>query len=135
MNCLLVYHSKYGQTARVARRIAEVLRDRDIDTELQDIGQALQHDIPNAYEMVVIGAPIYTGSHSKQLLRFVQKNRSILNRKLTAFFSVSLSAAGDSNQQGDAQRCVDEFLRQADWKPSLTRLFAGSLPYRKYSMV
>ena len=55
--------------------------------------------------------------------------------KMTGFFSVSLSAAGNEKQKADADRCLNEFLQQANWSPTIKTTCAGGLAYRKYGFL
>ena len=68
--------------------------------------------------------------HSLELERFVAKHIDRLrSASLSAFFSVSLSAAGDMEEQQRAKQYVQDFLKNVGWNPTLTATFAGALPY------
>lgn len=52
---------------------------------------------------------------------------------LLAFFSVSLSAAEDTDEALAAtRRCIDELCAQTAWTPARTERIAGCLQYREY---
>ena len=134
MKTLILYHSKYGQTHKIADWIAAILRAEGhrVDViNIENIGDSFSLE---PFDNVVIGGPLYAAKHSKLLISFVIKNKVKLAKKLTAFYSVSLSAAGDKSQKADAIRCMDEFLNQANWSPTFKQTFAGSLQYRDYSL-
>ena len=42
---------------------------------------------------------------------------------------------GNEEQQGDATRCLNEFLEQTGWEPTSTSIVAGALLYRKYGFI
>lgn len=50
----------------------------------------------------------------------------------SAFFSVSLSAAGDDTR-ADAERCLQEFVEETGWTPEQAELVAGALKYTQYN--
>lgn len=135
MKAIVGVLSKHGQTMKIGNEIARTLRHSGIATEVREIEIVSSTDF-QANEVVIIGAPIYLGGHGNKLIRLVRNNVAIFDEeanRVTAFFSVSLSAAGTGQQQQDAWRCVEEFLAKCNWKPSLTEIFAGGLPYREYN--
>ena len=84
------------------------------------------------YDGLIVGGPIHGGKHPRQLVKCVSKNCKSLNERPSAFFSLSLSAAGNEEQQGDATRCLNEFVEQTGWQPNASTIVAGALLYRKY---
>jgi menaquinone-dependent protoporphyrinogen oxidase len=54
----------------------------------------------------------------------------------SAFFSVS-GSAGSREARGkiDAQRCIDDFLRETGWRPILTESIAGAMAFTKYNPI
>ena len=53
---------------------------------------------PDDYHGVIVGASIHMGKHDKHVVEFVRKNREMLERLPSAFFSVSLAAHGDTEE-------------------------------------
>jgi menaquinone-dependent protoporphyrinogen oxidase len=133
MNMLIVYYSKYGQTEAIAERIANVLTASQHGVRIIDAEEAQSLASIEAYDIVILGSPIYTERHSDLLKRFIKQHLAELDRKQAAFFSVSLSAAGDANQRREATSCMQSFLDSCNWQPGTTTTFAGALPYRKYN--
>ncbi len=133
MKTLIVYFSKHGQTEAIAKRIAVVMDTTDQSVEIVSVTEAHRIDSLDVYDIVILGSPIYLKRHSKRLKRFVGRHLGSLRKKQTAFFSVSLSAAGDATQRKDAFDCMNSFLESCNWSPSTTEIFAGALPYSKYN--
>ena len=133
MKSLILFHSKYGQTQKIAEQIADILNSTSLSVVIHNFSHLETTFSIEDYDLIVIGAPIYTSQYSRPLARFVTKNLDSLQGKITAFFSVSLAAAGDEKQRNEAIKCMNTFLRQVQWKPSLKTSFAGGLPYRKYN--
>ena len=132
MKSLIIYHSKHGQTEKISHRIASGLETNRFSVVTHNINFLDQSISFGNFDLVVIGAPIYTTKHSKLLARFLRKHHDDLQNPTTAFFSVSLSAGGDEGQKDDARKCMEEFLEQANWEPQLQTTFAGALPYLEY---
>ena len=133
MHRLLVAYTTYdGHTAEIAERISLALRHTDCAVELCDLARSRPERPLHEYDGVICGGSLHGGKHPRQLVKFVSENRATLNGRPSAFFSVSLSAAGNEEQQGDATRCLCEFLEQTSWKPSANTIVAGALLYREY---
>jgi menaquinone-dependent protoporphyrinogen oxidase len=61
--------------------------------------------------------------------------RAALADHPSAFFSVSLTAADDTDEAREAtQRCIDDFLAETGWTPARSVAIAGALQYREYSV-
>ena len=130
----IFYDSRQGQTEKIARRIAEVLRDGGGRAVVQSIEATTESLIPAQYEGVIIGAPVHGGKHSRAVSTFVRRHLPQLTTRPDFFFSVSLSAAGKSEQQQEnARECLRNFLEDTGWRPSESVTFAGALLYRKYN--
>lgn len=121
-DALVVYASVEGHTARIAQRIAEVLRNAGHRVDVVSAGASL--DL-SSHAGVIVGASVHYGHHPAWLASLLRKNRVAAARK-SAFFSVSLSAN---------QHYAERFLGQTDWAPQLTAVFAGGLPYSKYGPI
>ena len=133
---LLVAFTTYdGHTAKIAERIASTLRHADCAVEVCDLARSRPERSLEDYDGVIAGGPLHGGKHPPQLVKFVSENLVALNAKPSAFFSVSLSAAGNDAQQDDATRCLNEFLGETGWKPRSTSIVAGALLYRKYAFI
>ena len=131
---LIVYGTRYGQTEKVARRIAEIMLARGENAAILDADRMPRELVFTAYDGVVIGASVIGGRHQRSVRRFVLSQRDALDSMPCAFFSVSASAASpDAKGRADAQRCLDEFLRDTGWRPSMTQLVAGALKFTKYN--
>jgi menaquinone-dependent protoporphyrinogen oxidase len=87
-----------------------------------------------SHDAVIIGAAIHRGNHHKAVARLVRKHIALLRSRPNAFFSVSLSAAGDARQRGIATGMMEKFLTATDWRPHEATIFAGALQYRQYHL-
>lgn len=128
---LVVHGTTEGQAARVADRIAEVLRDRGHGVTVLDVRNA-DDTVLAAYDAAVVGASIHMGKHDKRVVEYIRKNRDTLAGMPAAFFSVSLAAVDDT---AEAQKYVRELEQETGWKPEAVALVAGALPYTRYGFV
>jgi menaquinone-dependent protoporphyrinogen oxidase len=125
------YGTTEGQTATIAEVVADVIRAHGIEVEAVDV-KASRGVIPDGCDGVVVGASIHMGKHDKHVVELVGKNRDTLDRVPTAFFSVSLAAAGDDTE---AEGYVEQFEKETGWQPGRVALFAGALLYTQYGFI
>jgi menaquinone-dependent protoporphyrinogen oxidase len=130
---LIVYASKHGHTARIAERIAEHLSGAGLEIVLstpESAPDVREHDV------VVVGASIHAGRHQPAAIDWAKARAIRLSRMPSAFFSVCLTAADDTEEACKATRgYIDDFLDETGWIPRLTRTFAGALQYREYDFM
>ncbi|WP_049920256.1 flavodoxin domain-containing protein [Halobiforma nitratireducens] len=132
---LVAYGSSEGQTAAVAERIGEILETEGCDATLVHLQHPPSPLEPAVYDGVVVGASVHAGSHQRYVESFVRSHRETLNRRPTAFVSVSLSAASDdAERRGTADELLDGFLEKTDWDPDGTLSVAGALKYSEYGL-
>lgn len=133
---LIVYGTTEGHTAKIAERIADVLAAKGHSVET-----LLGEDIPNHlaltdFDGVVVGGSVHTGRHQRYIRKFVMRHREALMEKCSAFFSVSGTAAdARPAYSSQAERILEQFLRQTQWRPDATATFAGAIPYTRYGPV
>ncbi len=131
---LVVYASQHGHTARIAARIADAIRAQGRAVDLCAVADA-GRVAAQRYDLVVVGASLHKSGHEKEIATWVGARREALASVRSAFFSVSLSAAEDSDEaRATTQRCVDEFCTQTGWTPDRTERIAGCLQYREYDV-
>jgi len=131
---LVVYVSTHGHTAKIARRLGRAMERDGLAVETLDICTAAATD-PAGYDLVVVGASVHKVHHQAEIVDWVKAHRAALEQRKTLFFSVSLSAAEDTDAaRKAAQSCIDEFCDDTGWAPGLTERIAGCLQYREYDV-
>jgi amino acid transporter/menaquinone-dependent protoporphyrinogen IX oxidase len=127
---LMVFHTSEGQTAKIAERVATVLRDDAFDVEVHDVGDAPG---PEGFDGVVVGDSIHVGRHSRQLRHYLAEHRVALEPVPTALFQVSMTSAhSDAEHTATAQKLVHDLVEGTSCDPDLVGLFAGALVYTQY---
>jgi menaquinone-dependent protoporphyrinogen oxidase len=93
MPLLVVYASRHGATAGIAARIATRLVDSGTSVDLRLVDEVETLD---AYDAVVLGAPVYDQSWPPEANAFVARNRDALAARPLWLFSVG--AFGDTKR-------------------------------------
>jgi menaquinone-dependent protoporphyrinogen oxidase len=128
---LVIYASTHGHTAKIAARIAKAIGPA---AELREIASGAGLE-PWQYDAVVVGASVHAGHHQKAVIEWVRAHAAALNGMPSAFFSVCLTAADDTEEaQRSAQGYIDDALDRTGWRPEIARTFAGALQYREYDL-
>ena len=132
-NVLLVHASTHGHTRRIAERIADIMRADGGEVWLE---RADAHPTLTDCDAVVVGASIHAGHHQREVIEWASSHRTQLGRIPTAFFTVCLTAADDTDEsRAETRRYLDEFVEATGWKPDRTTTFAGALQYREYDFM
>jgi menaquinone-dependent protoporphyrinogen oxidase len=129
---LVLYHSYDEQTARIARRMGDVLAARGHGVSLQRFGGPGALDGLGKYDAVLVGAAIRYGHHERALEKEIARHAAVLDARPNAFFSVCLSAGGPGYKPQAARRYIDEFILKSGWRPQDVTSIAGALQYSKY---
>jgi menaquinone-dependent protoporphyrinogen oxidase len=131
---LIVYATSYGQTAKIARRMADLLIASGEAVTLVNAGNHPHDFHAGEFDGVIIGGSIIGERHQRALTHFVRGHRPLLNALPSAFFSVSGSAASRlETERAKARQFVAEFLDRTGWHPALTETIGGSMAYTKYN--
>jgi menaquinone-dependent protoporphyrinogen oxidase len=129
---LVLYASTHGQTAKIAARVADALERGGVMADLRRADPKLDPS-PADYDLVVVGGSIHAGHHQRELVDWARRHAATLTTMPSAFFSVSLSAADDTDDaRATARKYVDEFVEATGWTPRMSERFAGALQYREY---
>src|SRR4051812_43475979 len=132
---LILYASKHGHTAKIARRIAATMRERGCEPDLRSADSAGE-TTPAGYAMVVVGASIHAGHHQREIVDWAKEHQVELAAKPSAFFSVCLAIADDTDEaRASARKYIDDFEDETGWTPDTTTTFAGALQYLEYDFM
>ncbi|MGY3566158.1 flavodoxin domain-containing protein [Sinomonas sp. RB5] len=129
---LVVYSTHEGQTAKIAHFIAEILRGHGLEVTVSDLKDPAE-PVPSGYDGVMVGGSVHGGKHDRRVVDYVRKNLDALTGAPSAFFSVSLAAAGHDIEEAEGH--VERFEEQTGWRPGRIGLFGGGLPYTHLNFV
>jgi menaquinone-dependent protoporphyrinogen oxidase len=85
------------------------------------------------FDKIIIGASIRYGKHSKELYKFIELNKNILDKKKSVFFSVNVVARKPEKNTTDNNPYIKKFLKISKWKPKKIGVFAGKVDYPNYN--
>ncbi|MCK6591022.1 MAG: protoporphyrinogen oxidase [Polyangiaceae bacterium] len=134
---LIVYATTEGHTAKIVSRIGDVIEQSGRRARIVCASDEVPPDLDiESYDGVIVGGSVHGGHHQRPIVTFVKENRAALERVRTAFFSVSLMAAGESAESHEAaMQFVRNFEEQTGWLPDMAVLFPGALLYTHYGWV
>jgi len=96
VNVLVVYHSKTGNTEKMAEEVEKGAKDAGANVRLKRVADATNEDLLWA-DGIVIGSPTYFGLPSSEIKKFIDNSLDIrgkLENKIGAAFSSSRHRAG-----------------------------------------
>ena len=129
---LVLYASTHGHTEKIASRIGQALEQAGDPAEVRRIDPTIDLK-PFDFAAVVVGGSIHAGHHQRELVDWARRHATSLGAMPSAFFSVSLSAADDTDEaRATARRYLDDFVEETGWTPARTASFAGALQYLEY---
>ena len=129
---LVLYSTTDGHTAKVAGVIADTLRAHGVGVDVQQSGGTDCR--PESYDGVIVAAPVRGGRYQKSVRRWVRAHAGALNGTATAFVSVCLGVLQrDPTVDRTLKMIMTGFLAETGWKPSITKVVAGALPYTRYN--
>lgn len=136
MNVLLVYGTSEGQTGKVARFVAERLRQRGHRVLTANAAESGFIPEPGTFDAVLIAASVHAGRYQRSVVEFARGHAAALRAKPNAFLSISLSAAGtDPGDRAGLEQCIADFIRDTGWRPARIHHVAGALRYRAYGLI
>lgn len=127
----MIYSTVDGQTLKICNKLIEVLQQNNQQVDLISIDD-FKEDIAK-YDKLIIGASIRYGVHNPKIIEFIKTNKAQLDSIKTAFFSVNLVARKPEKSDPETNPYVVKFFKTIDWKPTVVKVFAGKLDYKKYS--
>lgn len=81
---LVVYGSRHGGTAGIAKRIGEVLRKDGLEVVVAD---AVDRPNPRGFDAAIIGSGVYMGSWLKEATEVLERNHDSLTHQPVWLFS------------------------------------------------
>ena len=130
---VVVFGTTDGQTAKIARHVAEVLRSEQHTVDLFDTRAQISSRPFAGVDGAVLAGSVRMGKFQSHFVAFAREHRKILSRLPTAFLAVSLSAARDSAPARDeVTKTIARFVRQTGFEPGTVLSVAGALLYTKY---
>ena len=112
---LFIYSSTDGHTKNICERLTNFSSNTNA-IKIISLLEATKFDLTK-FNQIVIGASIRYGKYSKNLHKFINLNKDILEQKNSVFFSVNVVARKPEKNTPDTNPYVKKFLRVSKWKP------------------
>ena len=128
---LIIYSSTDGHTKIICKRIIDFLKNGN-KVKLVSLNEAKNLDL-SEFNKIIIGASIRYGKHSKELYKFIELKKNILDEKESVFFSVNVVARKPEKNTPYNNPYIKKFLKISKWKPKKIGVFAGKVDYPKYN--
>ena len=130
---LIVYGTTDGHTRKIAQVLAENLRAQFCSVDIVDSVGTLRRLGPDGYDGVIVAASVHIGAYQRTVADWVRTHAKTLNLMPTAFLSVCLAVLQkETEPRQEILRIMRRFLDRCGWRPTITRMVAGALPYTRY---
>jgi menaquinone-dependent protoporphyrinogen oxidase len=127
---LILYMSRGGHTARVARRLCESIEAAGGRATMMDLVEAGHEGVDwPRHDVVALGAPVLYGSYDRSVFDFVQRHRAELEARPNSFFNVSVVARVPEKSTVAGNRYMQKFLQLSPWQPRDLKVIAGKVDY------
>lgn len=127
---LVLYMSRGGHTARIARRICESIAASGGRAEMMDINEAVREGVDwSRYDVLVLGAPVYYGTYDQALFEFIDAHQAEFDSRPSSFFNVSVVARTPEKATVAGNRYMQKFLALSSWTPGDLKVIAGKVDY------
>jgi menaquinone-dependent protoporphyrinogen oxidase len=131
---LVLYTSRQGHTARIARHICQSIEAAGGEAAMMDIVEATHEGVDwDGYDVLALGAPVLYGTYDKSFLEFVAAHKDDLSRKPNSFFNVSVVARTPEKATVAGNRYMQKFLELSPWKPKDLKVIAGKVDYPSWA--
>lgn len=128
---LIAYSTTDGHTREICNRLAGIIEQQEHQVTLAPLAEVVDERL-ESYDTIVVGASIRYGRHHPAVVDFIERNAGVLNRKASAFFSVSVVARKPAKNQPHTNPYVRKLLRRIAWRPRAVGVFAGKIDYPRY---
>jgi menaquinone-dependent protoporphyrinogen oxidase len=127
---LVVYATQHGSTRDVADAIATTLRECGCDVDLHPASEV--RDTPAGADLVVLGAPLYSGRWHKDAHRFLKRHRAELVSIPVAAYGMGPRDDTDEAWQA-ARKQLNNALHKHGWlTPAAVAVFGGVDPPKRH---
>lgn len=113
---LVIYHSLFGNTKKVAMSLAKGLQESSIEVDCFSIDEVDIKVIPN-YDLVAVGSPTHMIKPSKEMKKFLDELRTV---ELKGVFGFSFDTRNESRMnskrylilENSAARSIEETMKR-----------------------
>jgi menaquinone-dependent protoporphyrinogen oxidase len=130
---LILYATTDGHTRKIAQVLAENLRAQFCSVDIVDAAGMLRGLSPESYDGVIVAASVHIGDYQRTVANWLRAHAQTLNLLPTAFLSVCLAVLEPGMKpRQEILRIMRRFVDRCGWRPTITKMVAGALPYTRY---
>ena len=129
MKKIFIYSSSNGQSLKICQALNKNKESLIIDMDM------LKTTKLDNFDQIIIGASVKYGDHNKEVYEFVKKNRVLLEKKKTVFFSVNATARKSEKNTPKTNPYIIKFLKKTNWTPDHIGVFAGMIDFPNYNFI
>lgn len=132
MKILIVYGTVEGQTRKIARFMEDILQEKGHQVVIANAVE--DPPAPKGFDAILIGSSVHINNYNTSIKAYVRDNIATLNKKPSAFFSVSMAVASKIEQEHEeVDQIAKDFLKEAQWNTKNIWHIAGALKYTEYN--
>lgn len=128
---LIVHATRYGQTGRIAGRIAAALAGCGRSVQAHRLGGG-EPPAPQAFDAVIAGGCVRYGRHDRALVDFLRRHAHTQARRTAGVFSVDLISQDPAKTTPAGNVYLRKLLGRIGFCPDAAEAFAGRLDYPRY---
>ena len=125
-----VHGGRFGQSAKIARAMDEVLQAAGLETEVTELGRSTAVD-PARHDALLLVTSVRYGYFDRNAYRLVERHRGWLESVPSQLVTVSLTARKDEKRDPQEHSYTQKFLAKSGW-PGAAEVVAGALDYPRY---
>lgn len=131
---LILYGTTEGQTAKIARVLADTLVAEGCAADIVDAGRGTDGVTPEPYDGVIVAASVHVGRYQRPVARWARVHAALLNDMPSAFLSVCMAVMDQrAEARSEIAAIMERFLRSCGWHPAVRKLVAGATPFTRYN--
>jgi menaquinone-dependent protoporphyrinogen oxidase len=127
---LVAYATKHGSTREVAGAITAALRERGCEVNLRPAGQIRDSVVGN--DLIVLGAPIYSGRWHGDAHRFLKRHRRELLQIPVAVYGMGPRDDNDDAWQSAREQLNNALAKHGWFTAAATAVFGGVDPPKRH---
>ena len=132
MNLLIVFGTTEGQTAKIAKHVLQTAHGLGHTVALER-ADADGPVTPEGFDAVVLAGSVHAGRYQKPLEDYARAHAGALSAMPSLFLSVSLTAAGDDEEEWtELVACSERFAEETGWRPGRVEQVAGAFKFAGY---
>ena len=124
----LIYATRYGATKDTALWIQEGI-ERDID--ILNIEEISFQQTAKKYDYIILGSGIWIDGVHKDMMTFLQSQKTLLENKIIASFIVCGTNAKDPKGEARIEQYFHKFHAPLEKEPHLSQYFGGRMIIEK----